>query len=338
MGLRSTYASLLAMASAAAAQNCPLAFDGRVPAGSTPAFFDTDASPFSTGYVKGANVNFSQLVELPTVPPSLFDAADNSLAVEVTIDDKSIFTPTPDNVQVGFRRAELQIDSNNGTDASTTGIKTLHFSVRKDPARPLNTSHEYQLVFLEDASYSTNQFVLKTGTIDGQPAGQNPDLLVLVANVNVKPIVNLFNTTFTENVWHNFGLTLDFTANTTTVLYSTDSTPLSLVNGPVANDVSGQGQFHFGVLKKPTGSNLTDVTKQGFQPTGIDEGVVYGAIFMEDSTGGCVSLGPDGSKNTTSTPPATYQPNVGTPATTYRPSATTPPTNNDNNGDDDPEC
>jgi hypothetical protein len=42
----------------------------------------------------------------------------------------------------------------------------------KDDARPLNYSHEYQLVFLETNDYSTNQFALKTGTIDGQPAGQ----------------------------------------------------------------------------------------------------------------------------------------------------------------------
>jgi hypothetical protein len=35
---------------------------------------------------------------------------------------------------------------------------------------------------------------------------------------------------------------------------------------------------------------LTDVTKQGDQESGINEGVIYGGIFMEDSQGGCVSL------------------------------------------------
>ena len=81
----------------------------------------------------------------------------------VTISDASIF-----NNQTGFRRAELQPASNNGSDPSTIGIKTLHFSIMKDPARALNTSHEYQLVFLEDAKFATNQFVLKTGKIGGQ--------------------------------------------------------------------------------------------------------------------------------------------------------------------------
>lgn len=67
-------------------------------------------------------------------------------------------------------------------------------------------------MFLEDASFSTNQFVLKTGTIAGQPAGQDPDLLVLVGNVNANPVVNLFNASFTPDVFHNFGITLDFDA------------------------------------------------------------------------------------------------------------------------------
>jgi len=75
----------------------------------------------------------------------------------------------------------------------------------------LNTSHEYQLVFLENAAFSTNQFVLKTGTIAGQPAGQDPNLLVLQGNVNANPVVNLFNTSFASAIWHNFGVTLDFT-------------------------------------------------------------------------------------------------------------------------------
>ncbi|KAH7355437.1 hypothetical protein BKA65DRAFT_394768 [Rhexocercosporidium sp. MPI-PUGE-AT-0058] len=290
MGLISTYASALALASAAIAQNCPLAFDGRIPAGSTPALFDTEASPFGTGFVKGANLTFSQIVQLPLLPASLFDAAGNTIPVEITLSDQSIFAPSATNIQTGFRRAEFQIDTNNGTDDSTLGVKTLHFSIRKDAARPLNTSHEYQLVFLEDAAFSTNQFVLKTGTIAGQPAGLDPDSLVLFGNVNANPVVTLFNTSFTPDVFHNFGITLDFDANTTTVLYSTDSSALAVVNGPVTNDISGQGQYHFGALKKPSGEGIKDVTKEGFQPSGINEGVVYAGLFMEDSTGGCVSL------------------------------------------------
>jgi hypothetical protein len=128
------------------------------------------------------------------------------------LSDASIFAPSATDIQTGFRRAELLPSSNNGSDPSTLGIKTLHFSLRKSNARPLNLSHEYQLVFLEDATFSTNQFVLKTGTIAGQPAAQNADLLVLQGNVNAPVVKNLFNVTFLADTWHNFAIVLDFTA------------------------------------------------------------------------------------------------------------------------------
>jgi hypothetical protein len=134
-----------------------------------------------------------------------------TVPVEVTINDKSIFAPSANNVQTGFRRAELLIASNSGTDASTTGVKTLHFSVMKDLQRPLNLTHEYQLAFLESNDFSTNQFVLKTGTILGASTA-NPDTLQLVGNVNSNPVQTLFSTPFTPGVFHNFALTLDFNA------------------------------------------------------------------------------------------------------------------------------
>lgn len=114
-------------------------------------------------------------------------------------------------MQTGFRRAELLIASNDGTDASTTGVKTLHFSIMKDANRPLNLTHEYQLVFLESNDFSTNQFVLKTGTILGANTA-NPDTLQLFGNVNANPAQTLFSTPFTEDVFHNFAVTLDFDA------------------------------------------------------------------------------------------------------------------------------
>ena len=112
-------------------------------------------------------------------------------------------------MQTGFRRAELLPASNTGTDPSTTGVKTLHFSVMKDAARPLNLSHEYQLVFLESNDFSTNQFVLKTGTIIGGSAGGDPDTLQVIGNVNDGADV-LFSTPFVDGGWHNFAAVLDF--------------------------------------------------------------------------------------------------------------------------------
>jgi hypothetical protein len=132
-----------------------------------------------------------------------------SIPLVVTIDDSSIFAPSADNVQTGFRRAELLPASNDGSDDSTIGIKTLHFSIAKDNLRPLNYSHEYQLVFLESADFSTNQVVLKTGTILGRDT-PDPDTLQVFGNVNNGDL--LFSTPFTEDVVHNFALTLDFGA------------------------------------------------------------------------------------------------------------------------------
>jgi len=75
------------------------------------------------------------------------------------------------------------------------------------------------------------------------------------------------------------------------VFYSQGVSDLLAVSPITANDNSGRGQFHFGLLKKPTGEGLTDITKQGFQEKGISEGIVYGGIYEENSANGCISLG-----------------------------------------------
>ncbi|KAG4419123.1 hypothetical protein IFR04_007719 [Cadophora malorum] len=278
---------VLAIAASVGAQKCPLQFDGRVPEDATLTTFDGSSSPFNAQYVLGANLKWSGVLQLPNVNSSLFDAAGTK-AVEVTINDKSTF-----NSQTGFRRAELLPLSNSGTDASTTGIKTMHFSVMKDTARPLDTAHEYQLFFLESSDYSTNQVVLKYGSIiGGNPGGANPDTLFLQGNVNSKPISTIFSVRFTPGTWHNFGLVLDFVKGTTQVYYSTGNNPLASVSKAVTNNVAGQGQYHFGVLKKPVNPG-SDITKSGKQPSGINEGVIFGGIFEEDSSlNSCISLSP----------------------------------------------
>jgi hypothetical protein len=76
---------------------------------------------------------------------------------------------------------------------------------------------------------------------------------------------------------------------TTQVFYSQDTDALVAQTEALVNDVSGQGQFHFGVLKK--GLNGGDnIVKNGEQEAGIDEGIIFGGIFEEDSSAGCVSL------------------------------------------------
>lgn len=125
----------------------------------------------------------------------------NTVPVEVSITDSSIF-----NHQLGFRRCELLPESVDVDDPSTEGIKTVHFSLMKNSLKPINTTHEYQLAFMENKDFTTNQWVLKTGTIAGQK--QDPNDLVLMGNVKDGEV--LFSTPFSDDVYHNFALTLDF--------------------------------------------------------------------------------------------------------------------------------
>jgi hypothetical protein len=43
-----------------------------------------------------------------------------------------------------------------------------------------------------------------------------------------------------------------------------------------------------GILKKPTGSN--DVVNSGYQSKNLNEGQIYGGLFLEDSANNCVTL------------------------------------------------
>jgi hypothetical protein len=42
------------------------------------------------------------------------------------------------------------------------------------------------------------------------------------------------------------------------------------------------------MLKKPTGTD--DVANAGFQEDNLNEGLIYGGIFLEDSKNDCISL------------------------------------------------
>jgi len=150
-GIASTVATVLALPpgvhkpkphkhKADAAVKCPIVFDGRVQSTAELTDFDsTSTSPFNPSYVKGSSLLWSQIIKFPDVPKSRFDNSSLHKPFEVTISDASIFQS-----QKGFRRAGLQFngDTNTGSPGST-GVKTIHFSVKQDPQRPLNLTHEY---------------------------------------------------------------------------------------------------------------------------------------------------------------------------------------------------
>lgn len=80
----------------------------------------------------------------------------------------------------------------------------------------------------------------------------------------------------------------DRSHSTLQVYYSKNDEPLKSAASAFSNDNSGNGQFQIGILKKPTGTN--DVVNAGFQSKNLNEGLIYGSLFVEDSAGGCVSL------------------------------------------------
>lgn len=75
-------------------------------------------------------------------------ASNSQTPVNVIDSDGSIFLPGDSVPQTGFRRSELIPALNiNGTDITVQGTTTFHWSIRNDPSRPLNLSHEYHVRF-----------------------------------------------------------------------------------------------------------------------------------------------------------------------------------------------
>lgn len=187
-----------------ASPSCPILFDGRVALNDSLALFDTTSSPFDPVYVKGANLSFSQILEFPNVTSSRFDGQSNK-AIEVTIDDRSIFLSGGTTPQNGFRRAELILNGQNGSDVSDSGVVTFHWSVRADTARPLNYSHEYQVVWHERADFTANQFEFETGTLlDGTTA--DPKAWKMLNETGDL----VWQTPMDWSEWQNFAVTFDY--------------------------------------------------------------------------------------------------------------------------------
>ncbi|EOA84464.1 uncharacterized protein SETTUDRAFT_29245 [Exserohilum turcica Et28A] len=261
-----------------AVPKCPIVFDGRVPLNLSATDLDSQTTNtiFNAQFVKGNNLTWSQIVKFPQ-GASRFDG-DKFKPIEVTLSDESIFQK-----QKGFRRAELQFLKDAADGEGAKGIKTLHWSVMQDPARPLNFSHEYLNVWHEAADFSSNQIQFQTGTLIGKN-NSNPKTFKILNRKNEQ----LWSVPVCMVSWQNFAVTLDYTNNQVTIFYSKGKAPLAKVAGPIGADLSGGGQHHIGGLKKPTGTS--DVANAGFQEANLNEGQIYGGLFLEDSTGGCVSL------------------------------------------------
>jgi len=93
----------------------------------------------------------------------------------------------------------------------------------------------------------------------------------------------LFETPFDTGVWYNFAIQTDWDKSTITAFFSTQNSQLEEVVSTRPNNSTGKGQAHFGVLKLPTLPS-TNPSQDGVQEAGIDEGLIYGGIFIEDTS------------------------------------------------------
>lgn len=91
---------------------------------------------------------------------------------------------------------------------TTTGIRTLHFSIKPSTARPLNVSHEYLLVFLERGDFAGNQISLKTGTLIGSDGASKNNLVLLGNSRNGSKA--FFSTPTNSTTFTNFAVKMDF--------------------------------------------------------------------------------------------------------------------------------
>ncbi|KAK9782104.1 hypothetical protein AB5N19_00431 [Seiridium cardinale] len=258
---------------------CPVVLSGQVPASAQLTDFDSSAtSIFNPDFVRANATPWSEILLFPSVSNSRFDGASFK-SLEVTITENSIF-----QTQNGFRRAGLQLlNDTNDSGPGTTGVRTLHWSVKQDPAKTLNLTHEYLNVWHERSDFDGNQFNFETGTLIDQPDVDKNTFKITNRQSEV-----VWTTPIDSSAWQNFAVTLDFDNNTLQVYYSLGDEPLAAVTEALSNDNSGDGQYQIGILKKPTGTD--DVVNSGFQESPISEGQIYGGIFLEDSADGCISL------------------------------------------------
>lgn len=182
-----------------ASVKCPVVLEGRIPASAALTDFDVENDLFNSGYVKGNNLTWSDILLFPEVPNSRFDNASYK-SVEVTISDESIFQK-----QYGFRRAGLLFanDTNEGS-LGYQGLRTMHWSVKQDSARALNLSHEYLNVWHESADYSGDQFMFQTGQMIAYPDTPSDTFKFFDRNATL-----LWSTPIDFAEWQNFAITLD---------------------------------------------------------------------------------------------------------------------------------
>ncbi|KAF9478220.1 hypothetical protein BDN70DRAFT_63133 [Pholiota conissans] len=286
----------------------PVIFDGRAPFSYTESGLNNSIDPYLT-VVKGSEnaSHYTALLGHSVLPTPLWNrrispllpglTIPNEQVVAVSIDNSSVFLPGGTNPQFGFRRTDI-IAQKGGSAANPhlviplieTGVTVFRFSIKSDPARPLNYTHEYQIVFIEPNDGS-HVFGIQLGSPFTNPTGVLPALKAHSFKGLDHALDVLFLTPFTTGDWHNFAVQVDWTNRTLAILYSKNGNALKAVTKAVPNlttaaGSTGQGDFHFGVLKLPlvnpadTPANQGDVVHHGIQE-GTTERLLYSGVFVE---------------------------------------------------------
>lgn len=150
--------------------------------------------------------------------------------------------------------------SNSGDDATVQGVTTFHFSLRPDFARPLNISHQYELVFYETQDYSSHVWTIKAGTPFGEKKSRKSTKLRLESSTAGGVAgKDLFEVDWETSTWHNFAVQVDWVKNRLSAYYSSGYEPLKKVVNNVKNDSTGKGQgtiSHQQVLLKPLNTDM----------------------------------------------------------------------------------
>ncbi|KAF9649768.1 hypothetical protein BDM02DRAFT_3113217 [Thelephora ganbajun] len=278
-------------------------YDGRASPNFDAGVLDKSSGPYLT-VVRGSEAasHYTQFISNTLFPTPLWSNpfSNTEDVIAVSIDNSSVFVPggNINNTQFGFRRTEMIAQKNSSvsqlTAISQVNTTAFHFSIAVDDSKPLNLTHEYQVVFIEPSDGS-HVFGVKLGSPFTNPTGTLPaadaqNVKVLDHNLNV-----LFSTPFICRSWHNFAIVVDWDNLTLAVFYSVGAWPLNLVSPTQKNQgakvaPSGQGEFHFGVLKLPLVNpsdppeQRGDVVHHGIQE-GTTEGLLYSGIFIEKVNG-----------------------------------------------------
>ncbi|KAF7357275.1 Glycoside hydrolase family 131 protein [Mycena sanguinolenta] len=273
-----------------------IVYDGRVPFSMQAAALNTSTGPFLTA-VKGQNESATYYTEFlghSALPTPLWNELGHpsEQVISIKIDNTSVFVPGGGPPQYGFRRTELIAQKNENStllDAEMeVGVSTFHFSIKSDLSRPLNYSHEYQIVFIEPSD-GTHVFEIQLGSPFTDPTLTLPAANAHSFKIRDHALNVLFTTPFIPLIWHNFAITVDWDNLTLAVEYSTEGFPLRMVTPTVGNPTvtpGALGDFHFGVLKLPivdpedSPADQADVVHFGIQE-GTTEGLFYSGVFVE---------------------------------------------------------